>query len=302
MKPELVVMAAGVGSRFGGLKQLEPVGPNDEKVMDYALYDAKRAGVERVVFVIRKALERDFHEQLGSRYSKWMEVAYAFQELEQLPQGFTLPAGRVKPWGTAHAILAAETKVKVPFLTINADDFYGRRAFATLTEFLARPTEGSANAYAMVAFQMANTLSEYGTVARGICEVEPGGLLRTVAEHAGLERHGEGVRELAEDGFCRRYSGREPVSMNFWGFRPSIFQHLQEHFARFLTARGRDLKAEFFIPTVVDTLIREGRATMRVLETPDRWFGVTYREDKSLVVTRLQELIRSGEYPQHLWS
>jgi hypothetical protein len=302
VKAGLVVMAAGMGSRFGGLKQLEPVGPNGERVMDYALYDAKRAGVDRVVFVIRNAFEREFHERVGSRYSQWMDVAYAFQELEQLPRGFAPPADRVKPWGTAHAILAAETAMKVPFLAINADDFYGRRAFETLTEFLTGTTEGATSSYAMVAFQMANTLSAFGTVARGICEVGPEGLLKAVEEHTGLERVGEEIQERAMDGSMRRYSGREPVSMNFWGFRPSIFDHLKERFARFLAAQGQDSKAEFYIPTAVDELIREGCATVRVLETPDRWFGVTYREDTHSVVGRIQELIQAGEYPQSLWS
>lgn len=300
MKPELVVMAAGVGSRFGGLKQLEPVGPNGEKVMDYALYDAKRAGVERVVFVIRREFERVFHEQVGSKYSSWMEVAYAFQELDLLPAGFTLPEGRTKPWGTAHAILAAQVQVRKPFLAINADDFYGRRAFESLVTFLGET--GAPDAYAMVAFQMANTLSEHGAVARGICEVGPDGLLRSVEEHTGLEPHRDGVREQGKDGTILRFTGREPVSMNFWGFRPSIFDHLQERFASFLAAQGQDPKAEFYIPTVVDQLIREGRATIQVLETPDRWFGVTYREDKASVVARIQDLVRTGEYPGSLWS
>jgi NDP-sugar pyrophosphorylase family protein len=295
-------MAAGVGSRFGGLKQLEPVGPDGEKVMDYALYDARRAGVERVVFVIRKEFEAVFHAEVGSKYSRWMDVAYAFQELDLLPGGFALPAGRTKPWGTAHAILAAKTMVQAPFLAINADDFYGRRAFASLSEFLTCAAEGSLDAYAMVAFQMANTLSDHGAVARGICEVAPDGQLRTVEEHTGLERQGNEILEWAKEGACRRFTGREPVSMNFWGFQPSIFDHLQERFAHFLMTQGHDLKAEFFIPTVVDELIRAGRATVRVLETPDRWFGVTYREDKDAVVARIQELVRAGEYPPSLWS
>ena len=302
MKPELVVMAAGVGSRFGGLKQLEPVGPSGETVMDYSLYDAKRAGVERVVFVIRKDFEQTFHERVGCKYARWMDVAYAFQELDLLPQGFALPEGRTKPWGTAHAILAAKTKVRAPFLAINADDFYGRRAFETLREFLTRPAEGPLDSYAMVAFQMVNTLSEHGTVARGICEVAADGRLKAVEEHTGLERAEDGIRELAQDGSCRRFTGREPVSMNFWGFQPSIFGHLQERFVDFLKTRGQDLQAEFFLPTLVDELIREGRATVQVLETPDRWFGVTYREDKNSVVTRIQELIQTGHYPQSLWS
>jgi len=302
MKPQLLVMAAGIGSRFGGLKQLEPVGPDGETVMDYALYDAKRAGIERVVFVIRRDFEQVFRERVGSKYARWMEVGYACQELDLLPAGFALPAGRTKPWGTGHAILAARDEIRTPFLAINADDFYGRRAFERLAEFLGRPADGAADSYAMVAFQMANTLSEHGTVARGVCEVGEDGLLRTVVEHTGLAPAGDGVQETAKDGSIRRFTGREPVSMNFWGFRPGLFDHLRERFSAFLAARGQDPKAEFFIPTVVDELIREGRATVRVLETPDRWFGVTYREDKDAVVARIRALVQAGEYPASLWS
>lgn len=296
MKPELVVMAAGAGSRFGGLKQLEAVGPQGEKLLDYALYDAKRAGVERVVFVIRREFEQAFREQIGANYARWMDVAYAFQELDLLPEWFPPPEGRTKPWGTAHAILAAQAHVQAPFLAINADDFYGRSAFALLTEFLAH----SDTAHAMVAFRLANTLSDHGTVSRGLCEVGADQQLRTVVEHTGLERTEGGIRERSRD-VCR-FTGRELVSMNFWGFQPSIFDPLQEGFGRFLATCGQDPKAEFFLPTVVDALIREGRAAVRVLETPDRWFGVTYREDKQAVVSRLQELIRAGEYPPSLWS
>ena len=302
MKPQLLVMAAGVGSRYGGLKQLEPVGPEGETVMDYALYDAKRAGLERVVFVIRRDFEAAFREQVGSKYARWMEVGYAFQELDQLPAGFHLPAERIKPWGTGHAILAARSELRTPFIAINADDFYGRCAFERLTEFLARPAASGPEAYAMVAFQMANTLSEHGTVARGVCEVGPEGLLRAVVEHTGLERASGGVREIAKDGSVHTFTGQEPVSLNFWGFRPSLFAHLDARFAQFLEARGQDPKAEFYIPTVVDELIREGLATVRVLETPDRWFGVTYREDKDAVVARIRELVAAGEYPRSLWS
>lgn len=302
MKPQLLVMAAGVGSRYGGLKQLEPVGPDGETVMDYALYDAKRAGITRVVFVIRRDFEAAFREKVGSKYARWMDVAYAFQELDQLPEGFALPQARTKPWGTGHAILAARNEIKSPFIAINADDFYGRRAFEKLAEFLSRPPESTVEPYAMVAFQMANTLSEHGTVARGVCEVGADGLLKAVVEHTGLERAGDEIRESAKEGSLRRFTGREPVSMNFWGFQPSLFDHLQEQFTTFLKDRGQDLKAEFYIPTAVDELIRKGRATVRVLETPDRWFGVTYREDKDAVVARIRELVQAGEYPRSLWS
>jgi len=300
--PELVVMAAGLGSRFGGLKQLEPVGPDGERVMDYALFDARRAGVERVVFVIRKAFEPEFRQQVGARYERWLEVAYAFQELDQLPAGFPLPDQRTRPWGTAHAILAAGAQVRAPFMAINADDFYGRTAFEAMARFLAEPPPGAEQAYAMVAFQMSMTLSEHGTVARGVCSVAADGRLLGVAEHTGLERAGTGVREAAGDGSYLSFTGLEPVSMNFWGFRPEVFGLFQEGFARFLAERGQDPKAEFFIPAAVDALIQEGRATVRVLRTPDRWFGVTYRADKAAVVARIQELIRTGQYPGSLWS
>lgn len=301
MKPELVIMAAGMGSRFGGLKQLEPVGPRGEKVLDYALFDARRAGVERVVFVIRRELEAEFHREVGSRYHPWLEVAYAFQELDQLPPGFRPPPGRTRPWGTGQAILAAATQVRAPFLAINADDFYGRRAFQALTEFLARP--GAApDAYAMVAFRMANTLSEHGPVARGICQVDGAGLLRGVEEHTGLEADGAGCRERDPDGGERRFTGQEPVSMNIWGFRPALFAQLQEGFADFLRGSGQDPRAEFYLSTAVDSLIRAGQASVSVLASEDRWCGVTYREDKATVAARIRDLVQAGEYPPCLWS
>lgn len=302
MKPELVVMAAGMGSRFGGLKQLEPVGPSGETIMDYSLYDAKQAGIERVVFVIRKDFEQTFREKIGAKYGAWMDVAYVYQELDLVPEGFTVPAERVKPWGTAHAVLAAQAEVKAPFIAINADDFYGRRAFETLARFLQSSAAASIDTYAMVAFQMANTLSEHGAVARGVCDVDASGQLKAVVEHTGLERDGRGVREKGKDGSEHRFTGTEPVSLNFWGFHPSLFGHLQAQFTRFLQARGQDPKAEFFIPTVIDELIRSGKATVQVLETPDRWFGVTYREDKDAVVAQVAGLVARGEYPRSLWS
>jgi hypothetical protein len=300
VKPELVVMAAGAGSRFGGLKQLEPVGPNGEKILDYALFDARRAGVERVVFVIRKAFEPAFRQQVGSRYRQWMDVAYAFQELDLLPEGFPLPGTRTKPWGTVQAILAARAETRSPFLAINADDFYGRASFATLTGFLTRPAEEPA--HAMAAFTLANTLSEHGTVARAVCTVGPTGLLQALVEHTGLERTGDGIGERGPDGAFRRFSGQEPVSMNIWGFQPSIFGPLQEGFDRFLASRGQDPESELTLPTAVNELIQAGRARVLVLPTSAPWFGVTYREDKPTVVARIQALIKTGEYPVSLWS
>ncbi|WLT30674.1 NTP transferase domain-containing protein [Geothrix sp. PMB-07] len=302
--PELVVMAAGMGSRFGGLKQLEPVGPDGETVMDYALYDARRAGVKRVVFVIRKDIEAAFRAQVGQRYERWMEVAYAFQEMEDLPEGHAVPEGRSKPWGTGHAVLAARHEVKSPFLVINADDFYGAEAFRSLVQWLSQPVPEEACAFAMVAFRLENTLSENGSVARGLCEVTPSGQLSRVVEHAGLRRNPEGPGAVEEgpDGGLLHFSGQEPVSMNFWGFRPAFFPELGRRFRAFLETWGGHPKAEYFLPSVVDQMIQEGQAQVTVLNTPDPWFGVTYKEDKALVQQRIRALIDAGAYPASLWN
>jgi len=298
MKAELVVMAAGMGSRFGGLKQLEGVGPGGETVMDYSLFDAKRAGIERVIFVIRKELEEAFREKVGSKYEQWMEVAYAFQELDLLPPGHAIPEGRTKPWGTGHAVLAAKAQVKNPFIVINADDFYGATAF----EVLARHLSESGTGHAMVAFQLVNTLSEHGTVSRGVCQVSAEGLLQGVTEHTQLQGEGQEVVELLPDGQTRRFAGTQPVSMNFWGFRPEFLGELETQFLAFLQAHGTEQKSEYYLPAAVDRMIQEGRGSVRVLETPDRWFGVTYREDKAFVEGRIRSLIREGRYPQSLWA
>jgi len=310
-------MAAGVGSRYGGLKQVEPVGPGGELVMDYAVWHAARAGVERAVFVIRRDLERDFHALRGSRYARLLEVAYAFQELDDVPPGFAVPPERQKPWGTAHAILAARERVTAPFIAINADDFYGAAAFQAMASFLRAKRDAAATpdapgerasgretpeTYAMVAYELAKTLSPHGQVARGICEMGEDGTLRSIAEHTAVERDGDGVRGVAPDGGVRRLTGREPVSMNFWGFRPGLFAHLEERFARFLAERGCDPGAELYLPAVVDELVAERKATVRVLHTPDAWFGVTYREDRDEVMARIRALVESGAYPARLWT
>jgi len=302
--PELVVMAAGMGSRFGGLKQLEPVGPDGETVMDYALYDARRAGVRRVIFVIRRDIEAAFRTQIGSRYERWMEVAYAFQELSDVPPRFTPPEGRTKPWGTGHAVLAARREVRAPFLVINADDFYGAEAFRVLVQWLSTDQPGEQPAFAMVAFRLENTLSEHGSVARGLCEVTADGHLSRVVEHVGLMRNpdGPGALEEVAEGEIRHFSGLEPVSMNFWGFQPELFSELGTRFTDFFEAWGQHPKTEFFLPSVVDQMIQEGKATVTVLNTPDRWFGVTYKEDKALVQQRIEALIAAGTYPASLWN
>ena len=299
--PELVVMAAGVGSRFGGLKQLEPVGPGGEKLLDYSIFDALRAGVERVVFVIRGEMEAEFHARVGSRFTGRAEVVYAHQELDDVPAGFVPPAGRTKPWGTAHAILAARRVVHAPFLVINADDFYGAAAYEVAAGFLRTPGGAPPERWAMVGYHLANTLSAHGTVSRGVCAVGPGGLLRDIVERPALAPCDGGARETGPDGSERRFAGDTPVSMNFWAFTPAIFPHLTERFSRFLQAGGRDLKSEFYIPALVKELMDEGLATVRVLDSPDPWFGLTYREDRDAVAERLRGLVARGDYPPRLW-
>lgn len=290
---DLVVLAAGMGSRFGGVKQLDRVGPSGETVMDYAVYDAVRAGVDRVVFVIRRDLEEAFHRQIGIRYTGQVDVAYAFQELDALPGGRRVPEGRTKPWGTGHAVLCAADLVDGPFVVINADDFYGRRAYADLVSHLAGGS--TPGAYAMVAFTLANTLSEHGSVSRGICQVEDGRLVG-VREHVGLARDGEHVA----DAQGARFSGDELVSMNFWGLRPDVFGHLEDQFGAFLDTHAEDPKAELYLPAVVDHLVTSGTVTVDVLASPDSWFGMTYADDAAAVSQRLAALVAAGEYPSPL--
>ncbi len=291
MALSLVVLAAGMGSRYGGLKQLDPVGPAGETVLDYAVFDALRAGFARVVFVIRRDFEELFREKIGARYQGRAEVDYVFQALDALPPGFTPPAGREKPWGTGHAVWCAHAALPVNFAVINADDFYGADSFAQLAQFLrsARGTE-----FALVGFRLANTLSEHGTVARGVTTAGANGMLGSIVEQTGIAG--------GDVGPGRKYSGEEIVSMNCWGFTPALFPGLDAQFREFLAARGQDAKAEFYLPAAVSALIARREATVRVLPTESTWFGVTYREDKPRVEAAVRELIRDGRYPAKLWA
>ncbi len=300
MSLTLAILAAGIGSRYGGLKQIDPVGPGGEIVVDYSIYDARRAGFDQVVFVIRRDIEADFRAAIGRRIEKQIAVDYVFQSLDDLPPGYAVPAGRVKPWGTGHAILACRNVIRENFAAINADDFYGRASYARIAEFL-RATPPHSPAYAMAAFTLRNTLSDNGTVARGVCRSDARGFLTGVTERTKVERAGAGARMTMEDGSVLAFTGDEPVSMNIWGFTPTLFSFLQEQFAEFLKANAANLKAEFFIPSVVDTLIHAGRASARVLETPDTWFGVTYPADKPVVMAAIRDLIAKGAYPSPLW-
>jgi hypothetical protein len=299
MSMTLVVLAAGIGSRYGGLKQIEAVGPNGAIVIEYSVFDAIRAGFDRVVCVIRRDIEKDFRAVVSSRFEKRIAVDYVFQEKEDIPAGFTATS-RQKPWGTGHAVLAARQVVKTPFAVINADDFYGRGSFEALGRFLGGVTPASCD-YSMVGFTLRNTLSEHGHVARGVCEVDAKGYLKRVVECTRIEKHGTGARQPEADGSCRKFTGDELVSMNMWGLTPALFPRLMEEFPRFLQTSGQDPKAEFFLPTVIDGLVQAGHATVKVLQTPEHWFGVTYPQDKAVVVEGIGKRVARGVYPEKLW-
>lgn len=296
-KPTLVVLAAGMGSRYGGLKQIDPVGPNGETILDYSIYDAIRAGFGRVVFVIRQDIEAPFREFIGARFEQRLAVEYVFQELHKLPLGFSVPAGRTKPWGTTHAILMAADTVREPFAVINADDFYGAEGY----QLLARHLQSGSPDYAMVAFTLRNTLSDFGSVARGVCRLAADGSLESITELTKIERENTGAKNAGPDGQLVRLTGDEPVSMNLWGFNPALFPQLRIAFDRFLARVGNELKSECYIPTVVGDLVAGGQARVKVLRTGASWFGVTYREDRDRVVASIRELIRQGDYTENLW-
>ncbi|HCN76622.1 MAG TPA: nucleotidyltransferase [Verrucomicrobiales bacterium] len=302
MKPTLLILAAGMGSRYGGLKQLDAMGPSGEVVLDYSVFDAIRAGFGKVVFVIRRDFEDQFRAQIGGKYGGRIEVEYAFQDLNDLPEGFTLPEGRTKPWGTAHAVLAAESVVREPFLMINADDFYGQDAFAKIAADLTAPrAQDGRSHYSMVGFYLKNTLSEHGSVARGVCTRGADGMLASVTEMTKIFKTPSGA-ENRETEPPLPLTGGEVVSMNFFGFTPDIFGHLRAAFVEFLNANAGDLKAECYVPKVVDSLIQAGKADVRVLESNDSWFGVTYPEDKADVVASIRALVAAGRYPENLWA
>jgi hypothetical protein len=299
MKPTLLVLAAGMGSRYGGLKQIDPMGPSGETILDYSVFDALRAGFGRVVFVIRPDFEEAFRERVAGRFTGRIDVALAFQTLDSLPPGFTVPAGRDKPWGTTHAILCARDELATPFAMINADDFYGRDSFAVLGRRLAAlPVDSTA--YCMVGFTLANTLSAHGTVARGVCRTDTRGFLTDIAELTHVRRTGEGVENAAPSG-TTQLTGDEPVSMNMWGFTPRILPQLDEEFRGFLAAHGTEPKSECYIPLSVGNLVKAGRATCEVLRTTSTWFGATYAEDKPQVQASIAALVQAGDYPARLW-
>lgn len=301
MKPTLFVLAAGMGSRYGGLKQLDGLGPNGETIMDYSVFDAIRGGFGKIVFVIRKDFEKDFREKILKKYENHIPVEVVFQSIDKLPEGFVCPAERVKPWGTNHAVLMAKDVIKEPFAVINADDFYGRDSFAVLGKWLKELPENAANQYCMVGFRVGNTLSESGTVARGICSTNEDGCLTTVVERTEIMRVNGAVCYKDEQGNWVAVDDNVPVSMNMWGFTPDYFDYSESFFVEFLKNNIENLKAEYFIPLMVNKLINNGTAKVSVLDTTSKWFGVTYAADRQGVVDKIQELINVGEYPSKLF-
>ena len=303
MKPTLLLLAAGMGSRYGGLKQLDGVGPNGETIMDYSIYDAIQAGFGKIVFVIRKDFEQDFRERVLSKYEGHVPVELVFQSLDKLPAGFSVPDGREKPWGTNHAVLVAKDVIKEPFCAINCDDFYSRDTFMAMGKFLSSLPVGSCGKYAMVGFRIGNTLSENGTVSRGVCTKNDNGHLVTVVERTKIQRIDGEVAYVDEQGNWVKIDENAPVSMNVWGFTPDYFDYSEDFFREFLSDQANlsNLKSEFYIPLMINELISNSKARVEVLDTTGKWFGVTYAEDRPAVVERIKQLVEDGVYPQRLF-
>ena len=304
-KPVLVVLAAGMGSRYGGLKQMDSVAGHGQSIIDYSIYDARRAGFEKVIFVIKRALEEDFRRLVGDRIARGIQVEYAFLELDDLPAGYAVPAGRKKPWGTTHAVLAARDLIRGPFAVINSDDYYGPEAFRLIYDFLSTQDEAAVpQRYAMVSYLLGNTVTDNGSVARGVCRVGEDGLLREVVEHTRIEKDGSDARSTLDGGETWvPLPGSTPVSMNFWGFQRSFVDEGEARFPEFLDRilAENPEKGEFYLPLLVSRLIGEGKAQVQVLPSEDKWYGVTYREDKPGVVAALADMTARGLYPENLW-
>ncbi len=301
MKPTLLILAAGMGSRYGGLKQVDPVGPNGEAIIEYSIYDAIRAGFGKVVFVIRESFAEAFKEKFNDKLNGKIEVGYVYQELDNVPEGIKISPEREKPWGTGHAVLVAKEVIDEAFVVINADDFYGPSAYKMTADYMNRVANDGNNSYCMVGYGLRHTLSEHGYVSRGICQTNEKGFLKTVVERTNIERINGKIITKLEDGSDMELTGNEVVSMNFWGFSVSFFGFLETYFEKFINENSANPKAEFYIPYVVNELINKDEATLKVLESQDLWFGVTYKEDKGTAVENIKSLIGKGVYPNSLW-
>lgn len=302
-EPVLIVMAAGMGSRYGGLKQMDPVGSAGELIIDFSLYDAVMAGFKKVIFIIKKEMEEDFRALIDNRAGRFIEVDYAFQDLSDLPTGYSVPEGRVKPWGTSHAVLSCRGKVSGPFAVINADDYYGSGAFHSMYEFLEKAEDGDQYCYSMIGYQLENTLTEHGHVARGVCETTGDGYLKGITERTKIMwRNGE-IQFTENEEDWESVAPGTTVSMNFWGFTPSMMKEIEARFPAFLdkALAENPLKGEFLLPLTVDQLLKDNKATIKILPSKDRWFGVTYKEDRESVVNALQSMKDKGLYPEKLW-
>jgi dTDP-glucose pyrophosphorylase len=301
MKPTLLILAAGIGSRYGGLKQLDQIGPSGEAIIDYSIFDAIRAGFGKVVFVIRETMLKDFSEVFGEKLSRKIKVEYVFQEISKIPEGIVYSKDRQKPWGTGHALLMARDNIHEPYAVINADDFYGCDSYKALADFYKEWTPQKRDTYCMVGYELGKTLSEHGSVSRGICKADGCSFLLEVTERTQIERDAHGIAYIDETGKSFYLNERTTVSMNFWGFTPSFFTHLESGFLEFIKTNANSPKAEFYIPAVINDLLKQKMASVRILPCTDQWFGMTYREDRKLVVSKIRELVNTGVYPDNLW-
>ncbi len=301
MKPSLLILAAGMGSRYGSLKQIDAVGPSGEAIIDYSIYDAIRAGFEKVTFIIRKSIEKDFREVFGEKLKGKIETDFVFQELDMVPDGVKYSPDRVKPWGTAHAVWVAKNFIREPFVAINADDFYGAGSYQAMADYLTGQSGTEKDKYCMMGYQIQHTLSDFGSVSRGVCDSADEDYLKSVVERPEIERKGDRIYFLDENEEKVEMQGDELVSMNIWGFTPGVFEHIESAFSEFMDANASKLKSELYIPAVVNDLVERNTASVKILPALDQWFGVTYKEDKPLAVDYIERLIEKGVYPDNLW-
>jgi NDP-sugar pyrophosphorylase family protein len=301
MKPTLLVLAAGIGSRYGGMKQIDQVGPSGEAIIDYSLYDAIKAGFGRIVFVIRRDIENDIREFLKNKLTGKVKIEFVHQELEMIPEGFRCPPERIKPWGTAHAVWVAAKAIKEPFVAINADDFYGRGSYMNMAKYLISGSKPTGTDFCMIGYQLNRTLSDYGSVSRGICESDEHSFLKAVVERPEIFRKNGNIVFRDENSHEVPLADDTLVSMNIWGFTPAIFPHIEQQFSEFISQNISNLKAELYIPRIVNEIIKNGKASVKILPATDKWFGVTYKEDKPHAIQNIRELINQGVYPDNLW-